>query len=124
MTESLVESGTEAHHLTRAGLDVARAALDKELDEHRRTVKDLQDAVDDLGGHRERDTTVRELAAHALARALDAMAEIEAALYRLDQGTYGNCERCGVLISSARLEAIPYTRHCVNCHSAPARLAG
>jgi DnaK suppressor protein len=31
------------------------------------------------------------------------------------QGTFGECERCGDDISSARLRAIPWTRHCLGC---------
>lgn len=37
----------------------------------------------------------------------------EAALKKIDDGTYGTCERCGKLISVARLEAIPYTPFCI-----------
>jgi RNA polymerase-binding transcription factor DksA len=38
-----------------------------------------------------------------------------AALRRLDDGTYGQCEACGKAIARARLNAIPYTRYCVQC---------
>jgi RNA polymerase-binding transcription factor DksA len=41
--------------------------------------------------------------------------EVQAALKRLDDGTYGKCEMCGRDISAARLEAIPYTRYCIKC---------
>jgi len=41
--------------------------------------------------------------------------EIAEALNRLDQGKYGKCEECGSPIPKARLQALPYTRHCVNC---------
>ena len=44
--------------------------------------------------------------------------EIDAAFRRIEEGTYGNCERCGQPISPERLEAIPATRLCVNCASA------
>ena len=40
--------------------------------------------------------------------------EVEHALNKFDQGTYGLCERCGEQIAEARLEAIPATRFCVN----------
>ena len=39
--------------------------------------------------------------------------QTEAALKKIDDGTYGTCERCGKLISVARLEAIPYTPYCI-----------
>jgi DnaK suppressor protein len=40
---------------------------------------------------------------------------IEVALVRVKQGTYGVCVACGHLISKARLDAVPWTRHCRNC---------
>lgn len=47
----------------------------------------------------------------------DALAEVEAALARLDQGTYGRCEVCGKPIAPARLEAKPAARRCITCAS-------
>lgn len=41
--------------------------------------------------------------------------EIDAALVRLDDGGYGVCERCGLAIAAARLEARPTARRCVDC---------
>src|SRR5262245_17863671 len=41
--------------------------------------------------------------------------EIDEALDRIRKQTYGVCEECGVPISKARLQALPYTRHCVTC---------
>ena len=43
------------------------------------------------------------------------LSEIEAAIERLDAGTYGMCERCGQPISKARLEALPAARTCIDC---------
>ena len=40
---------------------------------------------------------------------------IEAALTRIRQETYGVCEACKQPISRARLEAVPWTRHCRDC---------
>jgi RNA polymerase-binding transcription factor DksA len=41
--------------------------------------------------------------------------EARAAIERIDQGTYGLCERCGLRIPKGRLEVIPYARTCVKC---------
>ncbi|MBO4300453.1 MAG: RNA polymerase-binding protein DksA [Desulfovibrio sp.] len=41
--------------------------------------------------------------------------KIQAALARIDDGTYGICEECGEEISVARLKARPVTRLCINC---------
>jgi DnaK suppressor protein len=43
------------------------------------------------------------------------LAEIEAALAKLEDGTYGICEDCGNEIASARLEAMPSARYCITC---------
>ena len=40
---------------------------------------------------------------------------IEKALVRIRIGTFGTCEACRNPISRARLEAVPWTRHCRNC---------
>lgn len=50
----------------------------------------------------------------AIAAAREQLDEIEAALERLDAGTYGTCETCGKPIADARLEAIPATRYCID----------
>src|SRR5205807_5330416 len=39
--------------------------------------------------------------------------DVEHALRRLDDGTYGTCEACGKPIGEERLEAMPATRFCV-----------
>jgi DnaK suppressor protein len=58
--------------------------------------------------------------AEALAGELmDALAEVETAIARLADGTYGRCERCGQAISPARLEAKPAARRCIACASLP-----
>ena len=63
------------------------AALDSQEEAHRSAV----DAVDGL---------------------LD---EVELALQRLDDGTYGRCEACGAAIDDAALEARPLVRGCTSC---------
>ena len=40
---------------------------------------------------------------------------IEAALERIEDCTYGECEECGVKIPKARLNALPYAPTCVKC---------
>lgn len=41
--------------------------------------------------------------------------EIDAALERIKKGTFGRCERCGKLITKARLKALAYARLCIAC---------
>jgi RNA polymerase-binding transcription factor len=42
------------------------------------------------------------------------LAAIDAALQRVDAGTYGQCERCGQQIEPERLEAIPWATLCID----------
>ena len=42
---------------------------------------------------------------------------IEDAIHRVDQGTYGICVDCENEIAPARLEAVPWTRVCIDCKS-------
>jgi RNA polymerase-binding protein DksA len=46
--------------------------------------------------------------------ARDTLAEIDAALQRIEDGTYGICENCGKPIAPERLMAIPWTRLCID----------
>lgn len=41
--------------------------------------------------------------------------DIDKALARLDEGAYGRCSNCGTEIAEKRLEAVPWTRHCIDC---------
>jgi DnaK suppressor protein len=43
------------------------------------------------------------------------LAEVDQALQRFDQGTYGVCVSCGQCIDAARLRAIPYAPLCITC---------
>lgn len=40
---------------------------------------------------------------------------VEGALVRITEGVYGECVSCGNEINSKRLEAVPWTRHCIAC---------
>ena len=52
-------------------------------------------------------------------QARERMAEIDVALARLADGTYGSCEQCGQPIGAERLAARPATRLCVTCAGRP-----
>ena len=57
---------------------------------------------------REIDYSLEEASTHVLG-------EIDGALLRLDEGTYGTCVTCGRPIGGDRLEAIPYATQCIEC---------
>lgn len=56
----------------------------------------------------QRDLALREHATQQLAL-------VEAALARLDEGTFGTCIECGRPIAPERLEALPWAAHCIDC---------
>lgn len=56
--------------------------------------------------------------AEALAHTLqETLSDVEAALARMDEGTFGTCEGCGQQIAAPRLEAMPAARLCIDCAS-------
>lgn len=57
--------------------------------------------------HREADLSLLEQVQAELG-------DVEHALHRLDEGTYGTCEACGKAIAEGRLEAVPAARFCLD----------
>ena len=49
--------------------------------------------------------------------ALTEIAQIETALSRIEDGTYGECATCGAEIAPARIEAVPHAAQCIKCAS-------
>ena len=58
--------------------------------------------------NRELDMTLEE-------NARDALAAVSGALKRMDEGTYGQCQRCGAEIAVDRLRAVPAATLCITC---------
>jgi len=50
-----------------------------------------------------------------LSMQIERLREVEDALDRLEEGTYGICEDCGASISLERLKVLPFTTYCVQC---------
>lgn len=44
--------------------------------------------------------------------------EVMTALRKLDEGGFGECERCSEPIAEKRLEALPFARYCIDCQRA------
>ena len=40
---------------------------------------------------------------------------VDGALWRIREGNFGECISCGTEINAKRLEAVPWTRHCIEC---------
>lgn len=64
------------------------------------------------------DTYDREFSLSLASSEQDALYEIEDALKRMEEKTFGFCEECHKLISKTRLKAVPYTRLCLGCQEA------
>ncbi|MBM0123288.1 TraR/DksA family transcriptional regulator [Pimelobacter simplex] len=121
-------------------MDGARELLTAERDEARRRLADLTGSFEEVVAA-SRDTNAddehdpegatiafeRSQLATLVAQVRRHLAEVDAALARLDAGTYGLCETCGRPIDAARLEVRPASRTCVGCPAAavagPPRLA-
>jgi len=56
-------------------------------------------------------------------RIRDQMAEVEHALRKFEEGTYGLCDSCGQPIDPARLEALPQANLCMSCKARQAKNA-
>lgn len=79
--------------------------IDAELDSHQ--TKDWEDRATE----REGDETLERLATTGQSE----MAQIRAALARMDAGEYGICVACGNEISEERLDLLPATPFCRTC---------
>jgi DnaK suppressor protein len=101
----------------RETLSARLADLDDDLAELTATPRDPMAAVS--FGKRVGDGTteaVDRLTKVGTAEQLDAMRrDVVRAIEKLDDGTYGICDRCGRLIPEERLEARPWSVLCVDC---------
>jgi DnaK suppressor protein len=103
------------------------------LDERQRTLKaiaylqeenrsETEDELRELSGGS--DNHLADIATHTYDRELDStleesegqhLAHIDAALARIEAGTFGICENCGQQIGYERLEAMPWVTLCIDC---------
>lgn len=104
-------------------LDELRARLEQERDARLAQVERLRnEAADDAWNQPKPDETdqgseavERERLRSLAERSHDDLQAIEAALKRMDDGTYGVCVDCGEPIAPARLNARPEAATCVDC---------
>jgi RNA polymerase-binding protein DksA len=61
------------------------------------------------------DNYEEEVTLGLLENEAELLTEVNDALDRIEQGTFGRCEECGQEISRERLEALPYARYCIRC---------
>lgn len=110
---------------TRDGATDARSTLEAE---RRRLQAVLSDGISAPGPmtygsqaaaatqvfEQQRDLALRDRTSRALA-------DVEAALRRLDEGTYGTCAGCGRPVGAERLAALPWAALCIDCQRAAGR---
>ncbi len=118
-------------------LDLGLMAVDVErfkklLEEERRRVLDAIEylhkenpgSIEDETEDETTDNHIAETATATLDREIDytleensehVLSEIEGALIRIEEGTYGTCVNCGKPIAEERLSAIPWATYCIDC---------
>ena len=85
---------------------------DDSLKDHAKTVSIPTDR-EELGS----DNADQELTLTLLGSDEDILDQTEAAIQRIEDGSYGRCKECGEEIPKTRLDAIPYAAECVQCAS-------
>lgn len=111
LTKTQLKSLTVALHEEREELTDQVAELSAEAGVDRWRADGSGDDPADLGTASQERETAASLSDHAR-RLLE---DIDDALRRLDDGTYGVCTRCGENIGYDRLEVIPAAALCVTC---------
>lgn len=84
--------------------------IGQEAQHLRDVVRPIEAEVTDPA-ERGEDQTERDLAAALLQREPEALAKIDAALHRIETGTYGICQASGLPIPAERLRAVPWASH-------------
>ena len=107
-------------------LDYFRNVLLEQLRQHNENVRENQsdalemvaadDGVKDVADMSLQDVS-QEIEYRLSERESQMVADIDQALLRIDEGSYGVCARCGKVIPDARLEAVPTARYDAECQT-------
>ena len=107
----------------REQIDYLKAALQNKRSELARAIRSQStqlkvcegehELIDRMQSMSRREETVTFL--NTLTRTL---ADVDAALMAMNEGSYGTCLECGEPIASRRLQAIPWASHCIRCQQA------
>src|SRR6266851_849517 len=96
-----------------------------ELGRHAQQVSDDQAAALDAAGEDAKESAdvsmkdvTQEIALKLGDQESQMVADIDQALLRIEEGSYGTCARCGKLIDERRLEAMPTARYDAACQEA------
>ena len=99
----------------RAALETRRVELRRSivhLEEYAKTKEDeaAADTLDRAGSSHSKDLLMRRIAGEQ-----GLLRSVEAALRRIQDGTFGECVSCEKEINIKRLEAVPWARYCIEC---------
>jgi DnaK suppressor protein len=93
-----------------------RSQAIEDLRADRATALEADDGVEDAGEMSEFDLN-RSTALTLGSRQSQLIAEIDEALGRIEDGTYGQCSRCGKPLDEERLKAVPTAKYDVECQA-------
>lgn len=105
--------------MSQPDLTAVRDQLDSERADLARQLRELNGDGDAPGFDENFADSAQVAAEHVENRTLaaqlqDQLDDVEAAIERIDAGTYGACEVCEQPVTAARLEAMPSTRFCID----------
>ena len=113
--------------ILRSRLEAERKRLAVELEQLQASAspKDERREGSPFGKREEEATEALELEKRLVLekRINEQLADVEHALNKFEEGTYGLCDSCGQQIDPARLEALPHARLCMNCKAQQAKNA-
>ena len=116
---------TNEFNLLRSRLENEHRHLIGELEQLKTSVRPVEERREGSPfGKREEEATETFELEKRLAlekRIRDQLAEVERALHKFEEGTYGFCDVCGQPIDPARLEALPQANLCLNCKTKQAK---
>jgi DnaK suppressor protein len=110
---------TVGFNLLRSRLEGMQKRLNEELEQLKATVRPADERREGspFGKREEEATESFELEKRLTLekRIREQLAEVEHALQKFEDGTYGKCDNCGQPIPPDRLEALPQASLCLNC---------
>ena len=116
---------TTNFNILRSHLEGERRRLTEELEQLRASVRPAEERREGSPfGKREEEATESFELEKRLAlekRLWELLAEVEHALHKFEDGTYGLCDNCGQPIDPARLEALPQATLCLTCKAKNAK---
>ncbi len=96
----------------RTQLQLERQTLQARIDQIQRNERQETAGGQTDTAHEWENADVRD---DVLASAVQELRQVDMALRRIDQGTYGLCEVCEEPIAEKRLEAMPFATRCIEC---------